>query len=100
MHQHTAEVQLIRSGKAARWHRSCNSAGAQQLWQHKRAAERSYPTSKVRGGGWEELSHFQGRGSGQKELPHVQGKEQWLHFAWAAVKKYPVSKVRETQVRW
>ena len=46
----------------------------------------SYPTSKVRSG-----SH--------EELPHVQGKEQWLHFAGAAVKRYPTSKVRETQVR-
>ena len=50
-------------------------------------AERSYLTSKVRGSSWEELSHFQ-------------GKEQWLCFAWAAVKRYPTSKVRETQVRW
>ena len=30
----------------------------------------------------------------------VQGKEQWLHFAGVAVKRYPTSKVRETQVRW
>ena len=30
----------------------------------------------------------------------VQGKEQWLHFAGAAVKRYPTPKVRETQVRW
>ena len=29
----------------------------------------------------------------------VQGKEQWLCFAGAAVKRYPMSKVRETQVR-
>ena len=29
----------------------------------------------------------------------VQGKEQQLHFAGAAVKRYPTSKVRETQVR-
>ena len=47
----------------------------------------SYPTSKVRGGG-------------QEELPHVQCKEQWLCFAGAAVKRYPTSKIRETQVRW
>ena len=38
--------------------------------------------------------------SGREELPHVQGKEQRLHFAGAAVKRYPTSKVRETQVRW
>ena len=32
-------------------------------------------------------------------LPHVRGKEQRLCFAGASVKKYPTSKVRETQVR-
>ena len=39
------------------------------------------------------------KGSG-KEIPLVQGKEQWLCFAGAALKRYPTSKVRETQVRW
>ena len=29
----------------------------------------------------------------------MQGKEQPLHFAGAAMKKYPMCKVRETQVR-
>ena len=57
-----------------------------QLHRHRRA-ERSYSTFKVRRGGGE-------------EIPLVQGKEQWLHFAGAAVKRYPTSKVRETQVRW
>ena len=33
-------------------------------------------------------------------VPHVQGKEQRLHFAGAAVKRYSTSKLRETQVRW
>ena len=33
-------------------------------------------------------------------IPHVQGKEQWLHFVGAAVKRYSMSKVRETQIRW
>ena len=28
-----------------------------------------------------------------------QGKEQWLRFAGAAVKRYPMPKVRETQIR-
>ena len=51
-----------------------------------RRAERSYSTFKVRSGGCE-------------EIPLVQGKEQQLHFAGAAVKRYPTSKVRETQVR-
>ena len=53
-----------------RWLRGC------------RRAERSYSMFKVRRG----------------DL--VQGKEQWLHFAGAAVKRYPTPKVRETQVRW
>ena len=38
------------------------------------------------------------KGSGE-EIPLVQGKEQWLCFAGAAVKRYPMPKVRETQVR-
>ena len=50
-------------------------------------AERSYLMSEV-------------SGSSQEELPYAQGKEQWLHFAGATVKSYPMSKVRETQVRW
>ena len=29
-----------------------------------------------------------------EELPLVQGKEQWLRFARAAIKRYPMSKVR------
>ena len=56
-----------------------------RLRRHRRA-ERSYSMSKVR------------RGS-REERPLVQGKEQWLRFAGAAVKRYPTSKVRETQVR-
>ena len=40
------------------------------------------------------------RKDSSEEIPLVQGKEQWLHFAGAAVKKYPMPKVRETQVRW
>ena len=38
------------------------------------------------------------KGSGEK-IPLDQGKEQRLSFAGAAVKRYPMSKVRETQVR-
>ena len=49
-------------------------------------AERSYSMFKVRRGGHE-------------EIPFVQGKEQRLCFAGAAVKRYPASKVRETQIR-
>ena len=39
------------------------------------------------------------RKSGGEEIPLIQGKEQWLRFAGAAVKRYPMPKVRETQVR-
>ena len=40
------------------------------------------------------------RKGGAEEIPLVQDKEQWLHFAGAAVKRYPTPKVRETQERW
>ena len=40
------------------------------------------------------------RKGGGEELPLIQGKEQRLHYAAAAVKRYPMPKVRETQVRW
>ena len=33
------------------------------------------------------------------EIPLIQGKEQRLRFAGAAVKRYPTSNVRETQVK-
>ena len=35
---------------------------------------------------------------GGEEIPLIQGKEQRLRFA--AMKRYPKPKVRETQVRW
>ena len=37
------------------------------------------------------------RKGGSEEIPLVQGKEQWLCFAGAAMKRYPMPKVRETQ---
>ena len=43
---------------------------------------------------------FKVRRGGYEEIPLIQGKEQWLWFAGAALKRYPTSKVRETQVRW
>ena len=52
----------------------------------RRRAERSYSTFKVRRGGHE-------------EIPLIQGKEQHLRFAGVAMKRYPMSKVREIQVR-
>ena len=61
---------------------------SKEQWLHRhRRAERSYSTFKVRRGGHE-------------EIPLVQGKKQQLIFAVAAVKRYPKSKVRKTQVRW
>ena len=67
-------------------------------------AERSYPTSKerwLRGCKRAERSYstFKVRRGGCEEIPLIQGKEQWLRFAGVAVKRYPMSKVRETQVR-
>ena len=87
--------------------------------------KRSYPSPKVRGGGLEcqaETAQERPRGAtpcprsgvvaeksnpmskvrrgSSEEIPLVQGKEQQLCFAGAAVKRYPTSKVRETQVRW
>ena len=48
----------------------------------------------------EEQPHTRGQGWQREEIPLVQGKEQWLHFAGAAVRRYAMTKVRETQVRW
>ena len=63
------------------------SPTSKERWLHgRRKAKRSYSTYKVRRG-----SH--------EEIPLVQGKEQRLHIVGAAMKRYPMSKVRETQVR-
>ena len=42
---------------------------------------------------------FKVRRGGSEEVSMVQSKEQQLCFARAAVKRYPTSKVGETQVR-
>ena len=56
---------------------------SKERWMRgRRRAERSYSRFKVRRG----------------DL--LQGKERRLHFARAAVKRYGMSNVRETQVRW
>ena len=67
-------------------------------------AERRNPTSKERwlcGRRRAERTYFmfKVRRGGSEEIPLVQGKEQRLCFAGAAMKRYPMSKVRETQVR-
>ena len=51
-----------------------------------RKAERSYST-------------FKGRRGSCEKIPLVQGNQQRLLLAGAAVKRYPTSNVRETQVR-
>ena len=67
-------------------------------------ARRSYPTSKEwwlcrRRRAERSYSMFKVRRGGHEELSLVQGKGQRLHFAAAAVTRYPTPKVRETQVR-
>ena len=49
--------------------------------------------------GLEELVHVESQEGCSEEIPLVQGKEQWLCFAGAVLKRYPTSRVRETQVR-
>ena len=66
--------------------------------------------SEVRGGSQEEQPHVQGAADAKTERSYstfkvrrgnlIQGKEQRLCFAGAAMKRYPMPKVRETQVRW
>ena len=63
-----------------------NTTSKEQRLHERRRAERSYATFKVRRCGCEEILL-------------IQGKEQRLCFAGAAVKRYPMPKVRETQVR-
>ena len=61
--------------------RNTGNRTSKEWWLHgHRRAERSYSTFKVRRGGCE-------------EIPLIQGKVQRLHFAGAAVKRYPTSKV-------
>ena len=42
---------------------------------------------------------FKGRKGGHEKIPLLQGKKQWLSSSGAAVKGYPKSEVRETQVK-
>ena len=42
---------------------------------------------------------FKVRRGGGEEIPLIQSKELRLRFAGAAVKRYPTSKVKETQIR-
>ena len=86
------------------------------------AAKRSYPTSEVRGGGWEEITHApkpEAKGSGGEEQPHDRGQRWWpggptprprsgicvgraersystLKVRGVAVRRYPSSKVKSS----
>jgi len=80
---HTALVYTCGYSKSINAEKSNPTSKERRLRGHRRA-KRSYSTSKVRRG-----SH--------KEIPLVQGKEEWLHFAGATMKRYPMPKVRETQ---
>ena len=42
---------------------------------------------------------FKVRRDGGEEIPLIQGKEQRLCFSGAAMKRYPMSKVKQTQVK-
>ena len=66
------------------WLQSPSAVMLEQWLSRYRRTERSYSTFKVRRGGGE-------------EIPLIQSKKQRLHFAGASVKRYPTSKVRETQ---
>ena len=87
----------------------CDGAGAaDRSYPHLRsgaAVGRSYPTSKEQWLLWgrraeRSYSMFKVRRDGCDDIPLIQGKEQRLCFAGAALKRYPMSKVREIQVRW
>ena len=82
-------VMVERSDNVVLWRRKCNPLqySCLERWLRRgRRAKRNYSTFKVRRGGGEKISL-------------VQSKEQGLCFAGPAMKRYPTSKVRETQVR-
>ena len=85
-------------------------------------AERNYPMSEVRGSGQKKLTHAQGQGGSWKELPHARSQGLWPRrttpyprsggcagaggpggatppskLGGAAVKRYPLSKVRSSR---
>ena len=62
-------------------------------WTRTIAAERSYPSPKVRGGCQDELPHTRGRGSSREEQPPP-SKERRLHVCRRAERSYSTFKVR------
>ena len=66
--------------ESARLQRRRNSEKSYPSLRSGAAAGRSYPTSEVRGSGWEDQPHVQGAVAarvqeGLEELSHVQGQE-------------------------
>ena len=110
-----AEGQVASAQERPRGAAPCQRSGWRQRGTTLRrrsgaAAETSYRAPEVRGGGAEvaewsrraerSYSTFKVRRGSCEEIPLVQGKEQRLHFARATVKRYPMFKIRETEVRW
>ena len=83
-----------RPGAAAKGARLRRHRNGQEELRHIQVAVAAWAQE-----GLEELSHIEGQEGGHEEIPLIQGKEQQLRFAGAAVKSYPTSKGRETQVR-
>ena len=98
--------------------RGCSRGDLPHVLRSGAETERSYHTPEFRGGGERgkitsnerqlcrsrrakrSFSMFKVSRGSHEEIPLIQGKEQQLHFAGAAIKRYPMSKVRDTQVRW
>ena len=76
-------IACLRSREAAKR----SNPTSKERWLHgRRRAKRSYSMLKIRRGVCE-------------EIPLIQGKGQQLRIAGAIMKRYPMSQVRETQVR-
>ena len=85
-------MKYSRSGAAAKRSYPMPEVGA--------AAERSNPTSKEQWLHWRRRAERSYSAFKVRRGDLVQGKEQRLRFPGAAMKRYPTSKVRKSQVRW
>ena len=74
------------------WHHQLNGPEFEKLWELVGCAG----TGGLRGA----IQCSRSGGVASDEIPLIQDKEQRLCFAGAAVKRYPIPKVRETPVRW
>ena len=71
-----------------------------QGWQPREATPLPRSSGYASSGGPRGATPSLRSGGGGEKIPLVQGKEQRLCFAGAALKRYPTSNVRATQVRW